>query len=208
MTKIRTIVLIAAAAAAGALLLNRTFAAPGATTKPAARATSVAVCDVLAVLTRCERARMLSAKFSGQLKNIEQQAKQDEQKLRDAEQSLEELAAGTAAYERQYQAVSRMAVGFDIQNKTAQANIKRKYYIATLSLYKEITDTVAELAKQRGIDIVIYRDGRALAGRSIQDIQRQMSGRKVLYAAGELDITDEVLKKMNAAFVIEDKAGS
>lgn len=208
MTRTRVAILTAAAAAVGALLLNRTFAAPQTTTMPVAQATSVAVCDVLAVLARCERAKMLSEKFAGQLKNIEAQAKQNEQKLRDAEQSLEELAVGTDDYERQYQAISGMAVGFDIRNKTARANIKRKYYIATLSLYKEITDTVAELARQRGIDIVIYRDGRAMGGRSVQELQRQMSGRKILYATGRLDITDEVLKKVNAAFAAENKSGS
>lgn len=208
MTKIRTTVLIAAVAA-GALLLNRTIAAPDTTTKPASQGTVVAVCDVQKIMGSCKRAKKLNAEFRGHLDTLEKQADKNRQTLRDIQQSLKELSPGTEAFERQYRTATATAISLEIKQKTIEASIYRQYHIATLSLYKQITDTAGKLAKAKGIDLVIDLDARDPRGRSMKEIQQQISARNVLYAKENLDITADVLKAMDASFLRPDtKKGS
>jgi Skp family chaperone for outer membrane proteins len=79
--------------------------------------------------------------------------------------------------------------------------------LAWQDLYRSIKQAAAALAQAEGYDLVIVDDSlgelsvnpNAQVSRSAQ-IQQQMRSRRLLYASETVDITDELILRMNNAF--------
>ena len=73
-----------------------------------------------------------------------------------------------------------------------------------LALYEAASAAVAQVAQDRGIDIVIVTselpDMAQLARAESQQIAAILQNRKVLYSKDSADITQAVLARMNADF--------
>ena len=69
-------------------------------------------------------------------------------------------------------------------------------------LYEEIKQAVEAMAEQNGYDIVFVDDSRAKlpGGVSEAEMTRQISARRMLYASPQLDVTDELITRMNNSF--------
>ena len=74
-------------------------------------------------------------------------------------------------------------------------------------LYKQIKEAVAELANVEGYDLILVDDSGGELGidpnsqqsREAQ-ILRQITRRRALYSADTIDITDEIIVRMNNAY--------
>jgi Skp family chaperone for outer membrane proteins len=70
------------------------------------------------------------------------------------------------------------------------------------ALYGQIKQAVQAMSEQNGYDIVFVDDSRAKLpeGVSEAEMTRQISARRMLYAGPHLDVTDELITRMNNAF--------
>jgi Skp family chaperone for outer membrane proteins len=81
------------------------------------------------------------------------------------------------------------------------------------SLYRRITDSVAELAELDGINLVLINDGNRIVqtvpdsqmARELQ-VRQQISTRRIIYSSPSIDITERLIIRMNNAYALEQGA--
>ncbi len=69
----------------------------------------------------------------------------------------------------------------------------------TENLYQEIIDKTAEVAKSRGLDVVLGAEDIEVPSLSIRELLLDIKTNKVLYHSDQLDITQEVLAAVDAS---------
>lgn len=69
-------------------------------------------------------------------------------------------------------------------------------------VYEQIKQAVAAMAEQNGYDIVFVDDSRAKLPEKVSEAEmtRQISARRMLYSSPQLDVTDDLITRMNNAF--------
>ena len=202
MKNTRTMILALIAGAGVALLLSQTVAQPAAAPAPAAAPTLVAVCDVAAVFANSEKAQDLKRRENANTKGLAETEKQKAAEIRDKQNSLlEDVAPDTTDYNTRLGEIQQMIVAMKAWGEMADWQSKQWKYKQTLKLYRKIMDLIAEVAKERGIDIVLHRRKRAAGGGDLRQLLSQINSRKVIYAgSGCVDLTAEVLKRLDASY--------
>lgn len=73
-------------------------------------------------------------------------------------------------------------------------------------VYADLTATVSAVAKEGDYDLVLQEQNRAVDGKHRAEVISQVTGRVVLYAKDGYDLTDTVIKRLNAAYDEKTKA--
>lgn len=91
----------------------------------------------------------------------------------------------------------RMQIRFESELADALINARRGEIFA--ELFEKIDASVAELAKSRGYTLVLSDDQDSMSPNNPTEAQAKAAiyGRRVMYADGVVDITDEVVELMN-----------
>ena len=112
------------------------------------------------------------------------------------EAGLMALKPGTADYVAHLEELLRKQA--DIQLKEQLANQRRlaKDHRWTEDLYKEILKVIVEVAKEKGLDMVMESDEVEFPLPSSEELMMALRTNKLLYARGSIDITKDVLEKM------------
>ncbi len=72
-----------------------------------------------------------------------------------------------------------------------------KEYGWSKEFYQEILRVTSEVAKEKGLDLVLEQDQIDLLPLSVNDIMRTISTNKVLYSSGCVDITSDVMARLD-----------
>jgi len=157
----------------------------------------VAVVDVIRIFNECqqtkdvnERFQLRDEKFAGQ-----------RQKLKEAvdrkEDELEAFARGSKEYVERFKQWVQLQIDYGSAIKIHQRRIVRDQVFWTRRTYTQIVQAVEEVAKARGLLLVLYRDDMDLQTDDLQDLGSRLRDRKVVFSAAGLDITQDVLDKVN-----------
>ena len=68
----------------------------------------------------------------------------------------------------------------------------------TEQLYEDILDTVEQAAKQKKLDLVLTKDQISLPAQSATELMMTIRTHKILYSAGCINITGEIIAKLDA----------
>ncbi len=181
---------------AGTLLLKDTLA-QNAAPAPASR---VAVCDIVQVFNNYNRAKDLQVEFE---KRMDQTKAENEKRIKAIEaiqMELEGFKAGTKDYEDRYNKIQRLTIDRKAWLQYEEMLGRNEQLRLTQEMYKDAMDTIGQVAKDRAIDIVLYREMRDVPTADISELLSQIERRKVLYNTAGADITEEVLARMNRAY--------
>ncbi len=128
-------------------------------------------------------------------KNVEMDALQ--KKIAADEAGLRALKAGSSDYMKQYEALI---------NEQAQYEAKKQYISQarvledrrwTEVLYKEVLRITKELAKAKGLNMVLEVDEPVFPMTNTDELMMALQTHKVLYSAGCVDLTAEVVVEMD-----------
>jgi Skp family chaperone for outer membrane proteins len=95
----------------------------------------------------------------------------------------------------------------DVFNKQASYQAKQEYFKRKMEmreqrvveqLFKDVIKATGEVAKDKGLDIVLEKSEPDLPAASSNELTLTISTHKVLYSAGCEDITDMVMAKVDA----------
>ena len=116
----------------------------------------------------------------------------------DAEAELKTLKPGTADHLKQYQALlearSRQQIQQDLLKQQRMAEDKKWFE----DLYQEALKATQELAKERGLDLVLERTPPEFPIAS-EELWSTVGTHKVLYCGGCVDLTSEVTARVDAS---------
>ena len=161
---------------------------------------SVAVCDVVKVFKEYNRAKAMQAELEGQRKSMETQNLRRQKALKSMDTALKGINPGTPKHAEELNKLRRAAIEHKVWLEMEQAQILNKHRLLMRDMYDSLRKTVAAIAKARGVTLVLQMDGASLTGRNSQEMMTQISGRKVIYAGPQIDITDELIQKLNETY--------
>jgi Skp family chaperone for outer membrane proteins len=181
---------------AGLVFLNRS----GAQTAPATQPTVVAVCDVVRVFNNYERASSLSVELEKRRQAIEAENQQRAQAMDTLRAELQNLQQGSEAYNSRSQELWKMSLEQEGWENTQKGMLGHWHHQNTKAMYDDIVAMIATMAKASGIDIVLFEQKEDLPTENTTELVNQIARRKVLYNTPQVDITDQVLARLNEAW--------
>ena len=162
---------------------------------------SAAVVDLQRVLESLEERGAADARLEAQGAALQAE---EERRLADIQQmelDLENVhVPGTPAFEAAQDEYQQAAIAYRVWREFEMQKLEREKGLIFKQLYQSVKEAVAEMAQGR-YDIVFMND-------SIQDVMQgteaqvgqQISARRVLYADTALDITSDLIRRMNNDF--------
>ena len=193
----RPTLLAAALITTGLLAIAGVQAQQGAQAKP----TAVAVVDLEQVFEQSKEKMQFDADQRTAREAI-QKAAEDKQKAAEAMKAdLDTLAPGTPAHQQKQQELELAAVEFQAWSQYEQLKLNREAAVRIEGLYRKSIESIDRMAQEAGYDLVLYREAQGkFQYENIQQLLQQIGFRKVLYANDAIDITDQVVQRMNNEF--------
>lgn len=202
-THSKSALMLIAAAVIGATVLFAAREAQGlAAVRAASAPTRVAVVDAMTVVNSLEELEARQNDFNAAI--TEAQTRLDSLKGEE-ERMIEDLQTMEFSDSEQRERLIELA---ELRGRAAGTRealegvlgVEQGRIIA--SLYSKVTDTVADIARREGYDLVLVNDSSITppADAPSQAVQQTIRNRRVLYTNEALDITQLVIDEMNALF--------
>jgi len=164
----------------------------------AAPLSKIGVVSIRKVFLECKANAKFRADFlTEQSKiNAEMEALSNETKALEA--GLRALIPGSPDHLTQYKELLEKQNNLETQQQfnNQQRGLKERYW--TELLYKEILQITKELAREKGLDIVLERTEPEFPVTSTEEFVTMLNTHKVLYGDGCVDITGEVIARLDA----------
>lgn len=177
------------------------LAGAGAQQAMQAEPTAVAVVDLERVFDQLEEMSALEADANSKAEQIQKQAEEKRQEVQQLQSDLGLLKAGTEEHRQAQEEVEMAAIEFRTWLQFQKQKLERERGVMVEGLYRKTLDAVEQVADGSGYDLVLYKARTTdLNFESARDLAQRIQARKVLYADDALDITDEVVQRMNNTY--------
>lgn len=160
----------------------------------------VRVCDLNEVYANYDRAADLNAELTRRQDEVRTEARRRAEAESKLAKELDQWKRGSEAFEKRYAKLEQMRAENNAWQQLAKQRLQRWHLQRTKEMYREIIDAVGEVARQRGLSLVLHVDRAPLQGSELGQVLDQMSRRTVLYGADEIDLTDTVLEQVNVTY--------
>lgn len=170
-----------------------------------APATHVGSVDVGKVFTEYQRKKDLDE----EMKQAEQKVNLEMQTRRNKIDSFQAVVDAMSPDDPMYVSKTRELLQMQIEFKNwfdlKQADMTREVGLWTTRIYQDITEAVADVAKREGYDIVLFHDEFRPRGLDPDQLQDQISRRRVLYVSPGADLTRIVSDTLDAKYRAQPK---
>lgn len=173
----------------------------GASAMMAAKPTAIAVVDVVKVRNALEEAREVTAEIERALQKFQNEDKARIQEIEELRQDLDLLEASTPAYDEKRQDLLFKMVEARTWQEVKKAQLNSEHAIQLERLYMKIVSAARDIGQLRGFDIVMSAERKIdFTKANAQEIDALVALRKLLWYTEEIDITEQVIQKMNNDF--------
>ena len=158
----------------------------------------IGVVNIERVFQECKRnARYVEQSRAEQQKIISELEKIS--KEIDAEKAgLKTLKPGSPDYVELMKQMFQKQASLQAQQEFHKQHMTLKDQKWTEQLYEDILDTVEQAAKQKKLDLVLTKDQISLPAQSATELMMTIRTHKILYSAGCINITGEIIAKLDA----------
>lgn len=175
------------------------IAAAGAQGMFKGKPTVVAVVGIEGVWNGIQAMNQVKAEIEREKEEMlaEQQARQ--KKIKDRQDDIDWLPEGSPEQDKKMEEVEEMAAHLKGWMEFQQARLARSEKIRYERLYRETREAVKEVAEANNVDLVLFKEPGINLNRRLSTAQllALIGNRKVLYVRDELDLTDQVITRMN-----------
>jgi Skp family chaperone for outer membrane proteins len=120
--------------------------------------------------------------------------------IKQMEADLADLAAGSARYRELQDQALLEAQKYRAYVEFSRAKIDAERSRTIKRIYGDIKKAADEMATSNGYDLVLVNDSLAeIPPGTEEEMNRQISARRILFANPRIDLTDELIAYMNAA---------
>jgi Skp family chaperone for outer membrane proteins len=160
---------------------------------------SYAVVDLARVLDGCQQSVDVDRMLQERRKQIETDLEARRTAFETKQADLSRLAPDSAEAYKLLEEIDRLQVEYEAIQKIDQAELTRERELWVAEGYKNAMAVISQIAEERGLDMVLFRDHFDPARPSSEIIQA-MPTRKVLYAREALDISEDVKKLLDKQY--------
>jgi len=173
----------------------------------AARPTSVGVVDLGQVLEKVNERAQWDANVRAMEDRLRTEAQERDGRIRSSQERLKDMPEGEERTLVREQ-VARDFLEADAWFKFKRGELDREKGLMWADLYRRIREEAERLAIAEGVELVLVNDSvaevrTATDGNTSSEVLvlQQVTARRVLYAAREIDLTDRLVTRMNNAAI-------
>ncbi len=168
----------------------------------ASGAVKVAVINLPEVSERYHRTADLERHFEEIRKSLNEKRDAKNAKIEKMARSLqEELKPGTEAFDKRRKELAMLQAELQWFVEAEGKKVEQGLAEALRKIYKDIQAVVADVARDRGVDIVLASDTVPdETPSSPSQVRQHILLQKVVYWSPNVDITDEVVQRLNTRY--------
>ncbi len=181
--------------------------AVGALALPAMAQTAprIAIANTARILNDLQETKDLNQKISNDLKTLDAERQTRQQKVTDLQAKRDQLRSDAPQYNDVNKDWLSARIEFEIWAQLQQANLQREQKMQMKSLFGKITQSVAEVATRKSIDLVIAEQKVDIPDNmeqlQVDQLKAIIGQRNVLFAnSATVDLTNDVITAMDAAY--------
>ena len=159
------------------------------------------------VLKRSVKFQRESRRLSGDLNHERERLKNLEGEVKELFEQMRRRDARTPASDADEQKIANLKSQIEAGREIAQREFTRREAQMMAGLLQEIQQTIAALAKSRGINYVVKVSAEPTSDSDPNDVMTSW-GRSVLYADPRNDLTEEVISELNRKFAAAGASSS
>jgi len=114
------------------------------------------------------------------------------------EAGLRALKPGSSDYMTQVKELLEKQANYRVRQELYKQQMELTDQLWTKELYQDILGVTGEVAKEKGLKLVLREDTIDFSETNTAELGLAMRTHKLLYSGGCLDITDEVVARLNA----------
>jgi Skp family chaperone for outer membrane proteins len=158
----------------------------------------VGVVSVRKAFRNCKRNSKYREQAIAEQTKITAEDEKLSRELEAQEAALKALKLGSSDHLAQYKELLNKRAALEVQRQfnNQQRALKDRQW--TEGLYKEVLRITGELAQQKGLELVLEVDEPEFPVESGDELMMTLSTHKVLYSGGCLDLTEEVVGRLDA----------
>jgi len=158
----------------------------------------IGVVSIRKVLRNCKRSARYKVDILADQGRANAKLQELSKQIETQEAGLKALRPGSSDYLAQLKELLEKRYQLEAQQEFNQQQNALKHHKWTEELYKEILQITKELAEQKGLDLVFEKDEPEFPVASSEELVMVLSTHKLLYSAGCLDLTEEVVARLDA----------
>lgn len=164
--------------------------------------TRIAVVNVPQVSENYERTKDLEAHFDNVRKGLQQQRDELKSKAERLAKSLqEEFKPGTDEFRNRRKELAMLEAQLQYFVDSEGKQIEAELAESLRSIFDDIQTVIRAIAEEKGFDLILVADSMPPgAPDNTQQVRQQIVLQKVLYASARVDITRDVIARLNEKY--------
>lgn len=161
------------------------------------------VVSFLKIFNEANQIQDLNAEIRQKEQDFQSEAKNRQKVIEEKQAELTAFKLGTPDHEKRRKELVRLNIEANTWFQVTEAEIETMKYEWTRLIYEKSLDVINAVARERGFDVVLQdKPMPEVIDQNVQGIRRVIQERQVVYHRNEIDITDEVIKRLNQQYLI------
>jgi len=162
------------------------------------QSTRIAIVDIQQVFNSLEEKTAIEADLRTRTQELQEKEEQRQKELQQLQSDLEILAKDSPAYKQKMEQLEMGAIELQAWRQFETKKLNRERALQIERLYNETLETIGSVAEENGYDLVLYQEQKPdFSGVKPEQIGGAIASRKVLWASDALELTEQVITRMN-----------
>lgn len=167
---------------------------------PLASPTVVATVNLEATFNGLEEWSQMQASVTQRSDEMQDEVNRRQESITLLEADLEDYPEGSEKYKEAVKKYRMAAIELQGYVQFQQFKQKQQGDDKIFAIYEKIKAAASTLSEQEGYDIILVNDSIVAIPENAENILAQISSRRVLFARNQMDITDQIITYLNAAY--------
>jgi len=157
----------------------------------------IGIVSIMKIFRECKRSATYRAEIIAEQSGIRAELQKLSKDIEAQEEGLKAFKQDSNEYLAQRKELIDKRASLEAQQAFNKEQIVLKQYGWSKEIYQDILQITSELAEQKGLDVVLEKDEIDILALSVNEIEQTIRTHKVLYSGGCVDISDEVVARLD-----------
>ena len=184
----------------GLFVLGLAVGGAGAARALQATPTAVGVVDLPKVMEQLKEQQSVRAELMGRQEALQAELRDKQKAVQTLQGDLDLLKAGTPAYQEKEGQLQKSVIDLQVWSQFESQRLRLEEQVQVENLLRKISDTIGRVAGESGYDVVLFKGQNVgMRGENPQQ-QNQLNLRYVAWNSDAVDLTGQVVQRMNNEF--------
>lgn len=164
----------------------------------------IAVVDTVAVFNQMQETKDLKQKMDADRRTVQATDQQRAQQVQAKKDERDQLKPDSPQYQQRNDEFLHAAIDYKAWQELTKLEIERRQKDQIRHLYQEIQDAVTEIARHKGLDLVLIQEDiqipANLEGITVDQLNRLISQQNMMFVSDKASITNEVIAYLDAQY--------